>query len=226
MAKRDYLKMDEDQLPEWFTNFAAKLPGYATTFGLTTAEVNAVIADAAIVTVVINMVLSFKDEQNKWVKFKNLELFGPDGATPTLPVPPSPSATPVPPNVISRTRKLVARIKTHPAYNEVIGEDLRVIGSEISTPEAKPTGTVKALPNYAAEVSFVKRGFDGVDVESQRGTETDWTLLAFDSQSPYVDNRPPQTAGQAETRRYRLRYRKADVPVGEYSDILTVTVGP
>jgi ABC-type Fe3+ transport system substrate-binding protein len=88
MAKRDYLKMDEDQLPEWYTNFAAKLPGYAGAFGLTTAEVNQVIADAAIVMVVINMVLSFKDEQSKWVKFKNLELFGPDGATPALPVPP------------------------------------------------------------------------------------------------------------------------------------------
>jgi hypothetical protein len=132
----------------------------------------------------------------------------------------------VPPDIIGRTRKLVARLKTHPAYNDVIGEDLRIIGSEITTPEAKPTGKVKVLPNFAIEVSFVKQGFSGVEVESQRGDETGWTLLAFDTQSPYVDNRPPLVADQAEVRRYRLRYRKADLPVGEYSDILTATAGP
>lgn len=33
-------------------------------------------------------------------------------------------------------------------------------------------------------------------------------------------------ANQAEQRRYRLRYRDADVPVGEFSDTLSVTVEP
>jgi hypothetical protein len=43
---------------------------------------------------------------------------------------------------------------------------------------------------------------------------------------PYIDTRPPLVAGQAEGRRYRMRYRDADVPVGFFSDTLTVTVGP
>ncbi len=34
---------------------------------------------------------------------------------------------------------------------------------------------------------------------------------------------PALVAGQPEERRYRLRYRANDVPVGEYSDIFVVT---
>jgi hypothetical protein len=64
-----------------------------------------------------------------------------------------------------------------------------------------------------------------VDIESQRGAETTWTYLAFDSSSPYLDNRPPLAAGTPEQRRYGMRYRDHDVPVGLFSDTPTVTVG-
>jgi hypothetical protein len=75
-------------------------------------------------------------------------------------------------------------------------------------------------------ITFAKRGTGGVDIETQRNNEMTWTHLAFDSFSPYIDNRPPLTAGQSEQRRYRLRYRDSDVPVGLFSDTLSVTVGP
>jgi len=121
----------------------------------------------------------------------------------------------------------VQRIKAHPAYTEAMGADLGLIGPSPSPPaQIKPTGSVTALPNFTAQITFVKAGHDGVDIETQRGAETAWTYLAFDSSSPYIDNRPPATAGQAEQRRYRMRYRDNDVQVGVFSDTLTVTVGP
>ncbi len=43
--------------------------------------------------------------------------------------------------------------------------------------------------------------------------------------SPYLDNRPPLVPDQPEERRYRLRYRDNDLPVGDYSDIYVVTAG-
>ena len=136
------------------------------------------------------------------------------------------SPTLVAPGIIRRTRDLVLRIKAHPNYTEVIGEDLGIIGAEQSpAAEVKPVGTAAALPNHEVKITFVKAGHDGVDVESQRAAETTWTYLAFDGFSPYVDNRPPLVVGQPEERRYRLRYRDNDVPVGEYSDIFVVTAG-
>jgi hypothetical protein len=60
----------------------------------------------------------------------------------------------------------------------------------------------------------------------QAGETAVSTCLALDNSSPYIDNRPPAVANQAEQRRYCLRCRDADVPVGEFSDTLTVTVRP
>ncbi|MEX0642515.1 MAG: hypothetical protein WD468_07430 [Pirellulales bacterium] len=54
--------------------------------------------------------------------------------------------------------------------------------------------TIRRGRETRAERAFVKGGFDGVDIESQRGAETTWTYLAFDSSSPYIDNRPPPPA--------------------------------
>ena len=54
--------------------------------------------------------------------------------------------------------------------------------------------------------------------------ETAWTLLGQDNFSPYLDGRALLVAGQPEERRYRLRYLDGDELVGEYSDVMAVTV--
>jgi hypothetical protein len=90
---------------------------------------------------------------------------------------------------------------------------------------AKQVYLAAALPNFTASIAFVKSGHDGVDIESQRGAESARTYVAFDSSSPYIDNRPPATAGRAEQRRYRLRYRDNDIHVGVFSNTVMVTVG-
>ncbi len=71
----------------------------------------------------------------------------------------------------------------------------------------------------------VKGRFDGVDIETRRDGEPTWTYLAFDSFSPYLDTRPPAVAGKPEVRRYRLRYRNKENPVGVWSDLIQVLVG-
>ena len=103
-------------------------------------------------------------------------------------------------------------------------EDLGIIGADHpAAGTIKPEGKALALPKHEVRITFVKSGHAGVDVEGQRAAETDWTHLAFDGYSPYIDNRPPLVPGQPEQRRYRLRYRDRDTPVGEYSDIFVVT---
>lgn len=223
MAKRDYLTMPEPELPGWFNNFSTNLPTYIETLGLTQAELDAVALDAATVAFVVNGVVAVRGYSGAWTDFKDAMLKGEDGSD-TIPALPNLSVEQLPAvDILKRTRELVNRIKAHSNYTVSIGQALGIIGPEESEPEAKPTGKAKALPNYEVEITFVKRGFDGVDIESQRGDETAWTYLAFDGSSPYIDRRPPSTAGQPEVRRYRMRYRKNDEPVGEYSDVLTVT---
>lgn len=228
MAKDDWLPTREDQFLPWFNNFNAKLPGYAVTLDLSAGDLTTVDDDTAMVTFAVNGVAIFKAEQKEWVDFKNLELYGPLGG-PTPAAPTIPTITPptlVAPGIIRRTRDLVLRIKAHPNYTEVIGEDLGIIGAEQgAADEIKPTGKAKALPGAEVLITFVKAGHDGVDIESQRAGETTWTYVAFDGFSPYTDTRPLLVAGQPEERRYRLRYRDNDVPVGDYSDVFVVTAG-
>ena len=224
----DWLPAREDELVTWFANLSAKIATYQVALGLTAPEVADIQANATVVQQSVLAVNQAKAEQQEWVAFKNLELYGPIGEpTPSVPSAPPVSISPKAPGIIRRTRDLVARIKSHPAYTEAMGADLGLIGPSPSPPpEIKPTGSATPLPGFTASVAFVKAGHDGVDIESQRAAETAWTYLAFDAFSPYVDNRPPLAAGQPEQRRYRIRYRDNDVPVGLFSDTLTVTVGP
>lgn len=228
MAKDDWLPHREDELLPWFNNFNTKLAGYTVTLDLSPGDLTSVAADTAMVEFAINGVAIYKAEQREWVDFKDLELYGSPGLpTPAVPVAPTlVPPTPVAPGLIGRTRALVARIKAHPNYTEVIGEDLGIIGAEqVGAGLVKPDGKAEALPKHEVRITFVKSGHDGVDVEGQRAAETEWSYLAFDGYSPYVDNRPPLVVGQPEERRYRLRYRDNDLPVGEYSDIFVVTTG-
>jgi len=228
MAKDDWLPTREDEFLPWFNNFNTKLPGYAVTLDLNPGDLTVVADDTAMVEYAVNGVAIFKAEQKEWVDFKNLELYGPFGG-PTPGTPTVPTITPptlVAPGIIRRTRDLVLPIKAHPNYTEVIGEDLGIIGPEqVGAGLVKPVGRAEALPKHEVKITFVKGSHDGVDVESQRAAEVAWTYLAFDGFSPYVDNRAPLVPGQPEERRYRLRYRDNDLPVGEYSDVYVVTTG-
>jgi len=226
MAKKPWMPYREDEMLPWFNNFNTKLPSYTTTLDLSAEDIASVAADSAMVEFAINGVAIFKAEQKEWVDFKDLELYGsaalPTPAEPSVPELVAPAV--VAPGIIGRVRALVARIKANPNYTDVIGEDLGVIGAEhAAVGVVKPEGKATALPKHEVQITFVKSGHAGVDVEGQRGDESDWTHLAFDGYSPYVDNRPPLNGGLPEQRRYRLRYRDRDTPVGEFSDVFVVT---
>lgn len=228
MAKQDYLPKIEGDFILWFNNFQTKLATYQVALDLTVAETGAVANDYAASFMALQTAAQAKQELKEWVTYKNLTLYGPVGG-PTPPVPswPGPLAiTQVAPGVIARIRAMAKRVKAHPDYTDVIGQDLGIIGPEEVVPaEIKPEGAAQSLAGASVEISFSKSGFDGVDIESQRGAEVAWTYLAFDTFSPYVDARPNLVAGQPEQRRYRLRYRDADLPIGLYSDTLAVNVG-
>lgn len=218
----------EDELAAWFANFAAKLAAYATLFGLTPTELAGVVADALLVAGLINAAEAIKQEAKETIAFKNLELYGPAG----VPTPPAPTTSapfafsPRPPGILIRIRALVKRIKANANYNDAIGQDLGIIGpDDAPSGPVKPTGSVEASGAYQATIDFVKNGHDAVIIESRRAGETLFVFLAKDSFAPYVDNRPPLVPGQPERREYRLQYADKDVPVGAFSDVMSVVVG-
>ena len=117
-------------------------------------------------------------------------------------------------------------IKAHAGYTTAIGQQLGIIGDEDTADltNAKPTLTLKG-PVVAGDVKvdFNKSISDGVLIESKRGSETTFTFLTIDRELHYQDTRANLGAGP-ETRQYRARYMLNDAPVGNWSDVLTVTV--
>lgn len=229
MAEQDYIPSREADFVPWFANFANKLPSYAVPLSIPAADLARVAAAKPFVPTLFDAVEAINQEKKEWVAFKNLVIFGSDnGTNPPIPSPmPPPALSPIAAGLVEFLRGLIGRIKKNVNYTLAIGEDLGIVSSGSAGPAVpKPTGSVSTDGNFTATVKFKKAGFDGVEVWRQRAGETVWVRIATDSYSPYVDNSPPLVAGQPEERRYRLRYLVLDDPTGEYSDVMTIVVGP
>jgi hypothetical protein len=224
----------EPELVIWLKNFAQTFATHAPTLGFTAAEVASVQADAAMLDYLVSdSIPTYKANLDARYSYKNLIKNGPMGAPGGNPPPDPPKATApatVQPGVLPRLRQLINRIKNAPAYTEDIGDDLGITGTDegnAADPNtAKPTAKVTVLPGSQVRIDFVKSGYDGVWIESRRKNEADWSFLAIDLHSPYLDARPPMQPGTPEQREYRLRFYDNDAPTGQWSDIIVVTTMP
>ena len=229
MPNVDYLPTSDSHLLVWFNNFTSKFGTYAPALGFTAAEVTAVTDDYHMLTFVINGAEATRTASIMRTSYKNVLRDGPIGTVqpnpPTIPSVPVP-ATIVPPGILPRMRALVQRIKAQPAYTDTIGNDLGIVGTDSAVTRTKPGVDVTPEPGSVVRIDWIKAGYDGVLVESQRGDEVVWTSLGVDMQSPYTDSRNPLHPGAPEVRRYRLRYVQGDEPTGDYTDVVTVTTTP
>ena len=93
---------------------------------------------------------------------------------------------------------------------------------------ALPTFTLSVERGSGSEivrVVFKKYGRQGVVIHCKRGGGA-WEMLAIDLASPYVDERPLLVATQPEVRDYRLQFYDDAAPVGDFTDVSSVTVAP
>lgn len=228
--KKPYLPTREAERVTWLNNFNTKIGGYATTFGITAAEVLILKNMAVLYSYTINLIEQSKSFTQELTKFKNVLSIAPNGTTlgalPVLTPPVAPALSPA--GAFTFVGGLVKRIKgTTASYTEAIGEDLGIIGDETSFDENTFQTTLKgmSLPGNN-EISFTKKGVDGINVYSHPVGGTDpnvWEKLAFDSSSPYNDTRPLAVAGVPENRKYKGRGVIHDVEIGQWSDILSLT---
>ena len=120
----------------------------------------------------------------------------------------------------------INHIKTLGAYTNTIGQAMKVIGNEADTDlsDKKPKISVK-LAGGMPECGFVKSHSDGVRFYRKRGSETNFSFLAVDTRSPYVDNEPNEIPGTPEKREYYAFYMVDDQQVGLQSDVVEIVVG-
>ncbi len=198
---QDYLPNADGELAVWFSNFQNKIPTYGPTLGLAAGDITDLTNLCSNGGDIIFTTESKRNEAKtavaEKVAFKKEQL-------PIL-------------------RNAIQRLKTHADYTDAIGQDLGIIGGDSEIP-AKPGLKAKARVNDV-ELSFTKKGLDGVNVYARLKGAAQWTFLARDTHSPYNDSRPLTNAGVPETREYMCIGVIADEEVGEESDIVSVVFG-
>lgn len=214
----------------WLQNFVLKLAVYVGTAGITAADVTFATGVRDAYQWILNrsdQINTVKQDINQWKAiFVAGPLGTPLGAYPLAPAYPAPPLFIASADMFGQIVALCERIRNSAGYTTAIGEDLGIVPPGTGGALGDPTFTVTALPNSEVRLNWVKATSSGVVIESQRANETDWTFLANDTVSPYVDTREPLVASSPEVRRYRIRYLINDEPVGNYSAIVSVTTVP
>jgi len=224
MPKDHYLPSADKDRAIWLNNFASKFSTASVGLGFVAADVTSVNNDAAMFTYLINLVETFTTAKEQRVNYKNLikngPLGSPGGALPVAPVVPA-APTAVAPGIFARIGQLVQRIKNSPTYTEAIGRDLGVIGAEqtMDTVIIKPVVKLVFKGGHV-EVQWTKGDADALHIETDKGTG--WQFLAVDTVPHYTDTTAIAAPG---VWKYRAMYIVNDERVGQWSDVVSITVG-
>ena len=225
----DYVPKEEAALVVWFADHAAGVSTHGASVGLSPGDITQAAADAGTVAHAVNGRSLYESKKQEFTAYKDILLYAPLNAPlPATPAAPVVGALPVGALAacVARARQRAERIKAHPAYTTAIGEDCRIVAPAGPPPATQPTLKAKEQTGFAVLLTFAMLGHDQIEIQCKRGNEADFTFVSYDTNSPYLDARPPLVAGQPEVRQYRARWRDDDLPVGDWSDIVQVTARP
>jgi hypothetical protein len=224
-----YLPTEEGALVVWFNDHAAGVAIHGANVGFSAGEITQAATDAALVSHAVNGRSLYMSKAQEFTAYKDILLYAPIN-TPMPGTPSAPVLSALPLGALTacvpRARARAERMKAHPNYTQAMGEDCRIVSPAEPPPPSQPTLQAQVLTGFQVRLLFAMLGHAQIEIVSRRAGETEWTLLTFDTNSPYLDARPPLVAGQPEIREYQARFRDNDVPVGDWSDIVSATAQP
>ena len=135
---------------------------------------------------------------------------------------PTPSA--VSSGIIPRLSSLVAHLKSHKNYTSAIGLDLGVIGTStvVDSSSWKPILNVQIKAGHPI-VTWTKGSAAAIEIWVDRGEGAGFSFLTINTEPNTSDNQPLPTTSAVW--KYRAIYRLHDEQVGQWSDVLSITVG-
>lgn len=194
---------------------------------MSAADLASVSADAAAFRYALQAQQRVQATAQQWTAYKILLRDGgaAHASPPGAPVLPAPKET-VAPGVIARFTTLVTRLKNHPAYTPATGQDLGIIGPEqVIDPAAwKPVLGIKTQAGRPT-VTWTKGDADALEIWVDRGTGAGFVFLSIDLNPDYPDSAALPAPDRSAIWKYRAIYRLNDEPVGQWSDVISVTVG-
>jgi len=243
MKRPAYMPLAIAEFLVWLENFGAKFLIHASTLGLS-SETSSVTLDLNFVRFVVNNTEGQGQRLSDTISMKNLLIDGPIGLSPLAYPGPAPLVGLTPPpvgappgtpgtvptavasGVVERIAGTVRRILAAAAYNEGIGRDLGITNAAPGSVDLLLLKPSISLLHSATKV-LVKwtraRGTDALRIEADYGTGT-FVRVIDDTRPDHLDDHPAPTSGQAALWKYRAIYLKDGQPVGNYSDVVSITV--
>lgn len=222
-----FLKRNNEEFSLQIANFAIKIPVYEPTFGLSPDDIVGVTKDSAYFQWCVISANQVADTKKGWTGFRNIVRYGQPYILDN-PAPEAVEVAPVPsevaPGIQVRFISLVNRIKAHPNYTEAVG---LILGIE-STPQNRVIGSgekpqLKLITSGGnVIVQWRKGGFDGIVIEKDTGAG--FVVLDKDMHPNYTDP-APLPIGHSAIWKYQAMYIYKDNRVGDWSDVVSITVG-
>lgn len=231
MPNQPYIPADEANRSIWLSHFAAKLPLHAPTLGIDKNEIDAILSGIAFFDWIVHTWNpTVQKNALEATAYKNMIASG--TAQQIQPLPGHVVFDQQPavcmPGILNRLANLVQRIKLSPGYNESIGQDLGIVGTQNIITHPVPEFSLvydRSDGKDRVKIAFTKYEHEGISINGRRNNG-EWEHLGIATTKPWHDDRPLLTAGLSEMREYRLCWWDKNYANGDYSPIQIITVGP
>jgi hypothetical protein len=229
MANQPFYPTREGDQGLLFSNIQTKIPKYYTDLDIsTTRQAKLTLVLAWLIWAWQIYLPSRRTDPTTATKWRQQLANGTSDAT-TNTAPPAPAVLTPPTGtpffgMLSWLFEEIGRWKKAEGYTDAIGADLGVVGAAAVAHTDPPQLWVGNVAQNSVELCTNFFEHDGVYNESQRQGEAGFSFLAIETNSPYVDNRPVKTPGQAEWRDYRSCWWDNNTASCAFGPVLRVLV--
>ena len=216
----------------WFNNFTTKFAQIALDLGFSQTDIDEVNADNMVIQFISYTIYQTETYSRAVQAFHQIITLGESSSsTPDFPAFPVRIVPPITrPGIFERLEHLVRRIRVAPGYSPSVGAVLGIIPrapGPVDLAEAVPNiKATAAAANHRFLVRTTRRKFDGFVIEIRRNRSNVWEPQGKFLRSPAEIAVTPNNPSEPELIDVRIRMIQGNDPVGQYSDIQTITLVP
>jgi hypothetical protein len=204
----------------------ATLPPYAATLDFTADDLAQLDRATQWFKFPLELQAALKAAGEAAVAFKNAILDGSKGipSVPQIPTITPPAGEPFE-DAFGFASKLITRAKIHNNYTETIGKALGIIPAQspgVDLNAQQPVLDVEFQTGHP-RILWKMQGMDALEIEVDRG-DGHFTLFTIDTTPNHLDATPLPALGSVVLWRYRAIFRLRDERVGQWSQVLEVSV--
>jgi len=226
MTSNSFMPSTDSGKADLLDHAATTLPHYAAILEVTTEDLTSLQADALAFRYILKSMADMQAYAHHLTEFKNILRDG-SAATAGWTVPPmlvEPTPPAVSSGIIPRLSTLAAHLKSHKNYTSAIGLDLGLIGTTtlVDPTTWKPILTAQNKAGHPI-IAWTKGSAAAIEIWVDRGDGAGFVFLTINTEPNTNDNQAlPATSA---VWKYKAIYRLHDEQVGQWSDVLSITVG-